>query len=76
MVHFTSAIAIIAGAIGLVAAQSYQDFTLDATVVPTFASPAIGLSLVTGDIAAGKSACDTVNNCLGVICSESTFKSL
>lgn len=72
MVHFTSAIAIIAGAIGLVAAQSYQDFTLDASVLPTFASRAIGLTTITGGVATGKAACDSLDNCLGVICGEST----
>jgi hypothetical protein len=74
MVHFTSAIAIIAGAVGLVAAQSYQDFTLDASVLPTFASRAIGLLTSAGGVATGKAACDALDDCLGVICSECTTR--
>jgi hypothetical protein len=76
MVHFTSTIAIIASAVGLVAAQSYQDFTIDATVLATFAGPVFGQSVVPGSIATGKAACDTVDDCIGVICSEFRFECL
>lgn len=72
MVHFTSTIAIIAGAIGLVAAQSYQDFEIDATTLATFAAPVFGQSVITGGVAEGKAACDAVENCVGAVCSEST----
>lgn len=71
MVRITSAlIAVFASSLSLVAAQNYQDFTLDATVVPQFADRAVGFVTIDGGVADGKAACDELDSCLGVICGE------
>ncbi|KAK9898870.1 hypothetical protein P389DRAFT_167481 [Cystobasidium minutum MCA 4210] len=72
MVRIASAlVAVVASSLSLVAAQSYQDFELDSTVIPTFADTVTGLFLSQGDVAAGKAACDSLDSCLGVICDSS-----
>lgn len=61
----------VATAAGFASAQSYQDFTLDTTVVPQFVSRLDPFSQASPSTA--KAACNAIDDCLGFICSEGCY---
>lgn len=63
---FASTAVVLAGIAGFAAAATYEDFTLDTTVALNYAAPASVISTNFGTIDDLKTACDAVDDCLGV----------
>lgn len=73
MFRLAAAAAFVAGSLGMVAAQSYADFTLDTTVATTFAGTLDNLGTFTGDVEANRAQCNALATCVGFICRKLTL---
>lgn len=71
MFRLPAAAAFVAGSLGMVAAQTYADFTLDTAVATPFAGTLDSLGTFAGDVDTNRALCDSLPTCVGFICRES-----